>query len=36
MLLLRIYFNDVSLHFVEKAPTFTIIVNRKEYEKFCI
>jgi len=23
MLLLRIYFNDVSLHFVEKAPTFT-------------
>jgi len=23
MLLLHIYFNDISLHFVEKAPTFT-------------
>jgi len=23
ILFLRIYFNDVSLHFVEKAPTFT-------------
>lgn len=37
MLLLHIYFNDISLHFVEKLLPLQINCKiEKEYEKFCI